>query len=247
MVLDAESTKYVTINTHRGVYRYTRLPFGVVSAPAMFQKIMDSILQGIPKVICYIDDILVTGKDDEEHLHNLNEVFKRLQAHGVRIKRDKCHFMKESVEYLRHRIDAEGLHATEDKLEAIANAPVPRNIQELRSFLGLLNYYRKFLPNLSTVLEPLNNLLQKDHRWEWTSQCTEAFQKAKNSLMKSKALTHYDSTLPITLAADASAYGVGVVISHIGPDGLNDRLHLRPEHSQLVNKTTPKLKRKHWH
>ena len=124
LVLDEQSTPYVTINTHRGLYQNTRLPFGVASAPAIFQKVMDTILQGIPQVICYIDDILVTGADDhdEEHLRNLAEVLQRLQHHGVRMKRAKCEFMKTSVEYLGHRIDAEGLHTTDSKLTAITQA-----------------------------------------------------------------------------------------------------------------------------
>ena len=165
LVLDEESSSYVTVNTHRGLYRYTRLPFGIASAPAMFQKVMDTILQDLPNVICYIDDILVTGSDDQSHLRNLAEVFARLERHGIRMKKGKCYFMRNSVEYLGHRIDATGLHALPDKLEAIQNAPAPTNVQELRSFLGLLNYYGKFIPNLSTIIHHLNSLLQHNARW----------------------------------------------------------------------------------
>jgi hypothetical protein len=132
----------------------------------MFQKTMDTILQGLPGVMCYIDDILVTGSDDTSHLENLAEVLERLEKHGVRMKRAKCSFMQESVEFLGHRIDAEGLHTTQGKLEAIINAPAPTNISELRSFLGLLNYYGKFVPNLSTLLHPLNQLLQHETEWK---------------------------------------------------------------------------------
>ena len=117
--LDEESTKYVTINTHCGLYRYTRLPFGIASAPAIFQKLMDSVLQGLPHVICYIDDILVTGTSDDDHLKNLSTVLERLQKHGFRMKRDKCEFLQPAVEYLGHKIDAEGLHALPGKIEAI--------------------------------------------------------------------------------------------------------------------------------
>ncbi len=181
LVLDDESVKYVTINTHRGLYQYTRLPFGVASAPAIFQKVMDTMLQGIPHVICYLDDILVTGENDNQHLHNLAEVLKRLQLHGVRMKKAKCQFMQASVEYLGHRIDADGLHTTDSKLKAITQAPTPQNVQELKSFLGLLNYYGKFILNLATILHPLNTLLQKGRRWQWTTECTKAFASAKAS------------------------------------------------------------------
>ena len=127
--------------------------------------------------------------------------------------------MKTSVEYLGHLIDAEGLHATSSKLEAVMQAPAPRNVQELRSFLGLLNYYGKFIPNLATILHPLNNLLQHGQKWKWTTECHKAFQLAKDTLTSSSVLTHYDPTLPTKLAADASAYGVGAVISHVLSDG----------------------------
>ena len=135
---------------------------------------MDTILQDISNVICYIDDILVTGGDDQAHLRNLAEVFARLERHGIRMKKGKCHFMRNSVEYLGHRVDATGLHALPDKLEAIQNAPEPTNVQELRSFLGLLNYYGKFIPNLSTMIHPLNCLLQHSARWQWTEDCRKA-------------------------------------------------------------------------
>ena len=142
--LDEESRKFVTINTHRGLYRYWRLPFGVASAPALFQRVMDTILQGMDNVMCFIDDILITGATEEEHLRNLEEVLSRLEKHGVRIKRSKCSFMQPSVEYLGHRVDKRGLHTTEEKLRAISEAPTPKNVQELRSFLGLQNYYARF-------------------------------------------------------------------------------------------------------
>ena len=219
LTLDEESMQYVTVNTHRGLYRYTRLPFGIASAPALFQKLMDSVLQGIPNVICYIDDILVTGADDDDHLHTLGIVLQRLQSYGFRMRRDKCAFLQPSVEYLGHKIDAEGLHALPSKVEAIIRAPAPTNVQELRSFLGLLNYYGKFIPNLATLIHPLNSLLQHGKPWAWTKDCSQAFQQAKEALSSSSVLVHYDPSLPITLAGDASAYGIGAVISHILPDG----------------------------
>ena len=121
--------------------------------------------------------------------------------------------------YLGHCIDAQGLYTTDSKLIAITEAPNPKNVQELRSFLGLLNYYGKFIPNLATILHPLNQLLRHGHRWEWTADCTQAFKHAKDMLTSSKVLAHFDPTLPIKLAADASTYGVGAVIAHVQLDG----------------------------
>ncbi|XP_056138781.1 uncharacterized protein K02A2.6-like, partial [Lampris incognitus] len=150
--LEKDSEKYLTINTHKGLYVYHRLSYGVSSAPSMFQNVMDQILQGLEHVTCFLDDILVTGRTREEHLRNLDEVLSRLESYGVRVKRAKCDFMQEKVEYLGHLIDKEGLHPTETKVAAIVNAPQPTNVTELRSFLGLLNYYGRFMKDLSHVL-----------------------------------------------------------------------------------------------
>ena len=216
MLLEEESAQYVTVNTHLGLYQYTRLPFGVASAPAIFQRAMDVILQGIEGVICYIDDILITGTSEEEHLERLEEVLKRLKAHGLRVKRNKCQFFLKSVTYLGHQVDANGIHTMPSKVEAIVQAPQPENQQQLRSFLGLLNYSSKFIPNLATLLHPLNHLLRQDVKWRWTAECTRAFQEA---LVSSSVLAHYDPKLPMKMAADASAYGIGAVISHVYSDG----------------------------
>eukprot|EP00731_Ephydatia_muelleri_P006003 Em0003g251a len=219
LVLEEESCELVVINTHIGLFSYTRLPFGVASAPALFQRAMDSILQGIAGVICYIDDILVTGKDDAQHLQALEQVLSRLQEAGLTIQKNKCVFMAKSVEYLGHVVDAEGLHTTPEKLKAILEAPAPKDLNQMRSFLGLVNYYARFIPNLSTVLHPLNRLLRQDVSWEWDELCEEAFQLAKQSLASSRVLVHYDPTMPLKLAGDASEYGVGAVLSHVCPDG----------------------------
>ena len=114
--LDNESRKMCTINTHKGLYQYSRLLFGIASAPAIFQKLMDSMLQGVPKMVCYIDDVLVT---EDEHLMNLELVLERLKTHGITVRKSECVFMANSVEFLGHRIDAEGLHPLESKIEAM--------------------------------------------------------------------------------------------------------------------------------
>ena len=156
ILLDEDSIEYVTINTHKGLYRPTRLPFGVASASAIFQSKIEQVLQGIPMVVCRVDDILVSGKNDQDHLKNLNDVLSGLKQAGLRLKMEKCKFMKPSVEYLGYRVDMHGLHAIEKKVEAIKNAPAPENQQQLRSFLGMVNYYAKFVNQYSTVVHPLN-------------------------------------------------------------------------------------------
>ena len=219
LVLDEESRKFTTINTHKGLFHYKRLPFGVSSAPAIFQRTMDSLLQGIPQTCVYLDDILITGTTVEEHLKNLDEVLCRLQAAGLRLKSSKCLFMAPSVEYLGHVIDAAGLHPTKAKVKAITEAPAPKNVAELRSFLGLINYYGKFLPNLSSTLAPIYKLLQQHTQWHWGDSQATAFKAAKGALQSSTLLVHYDSSKPLTLTCDASPYGVGAVLSHKFEDG----------------------------
>ena len=219
LLMDEESRKFVTINTHKGLYQYTRLPFGIASAPAVFQRIMDTILQGIDGVACYIDDIIITGKTTEEHLERLEEVLRRLLRHGIHVKKSKCRFLQPSVIFLGYRIDAEGIHPTQEKLKAIVEAPAPKNVQELRSFLGLINYYGKFIQNAATILAPLNDLLRKDAKWIWAEECQKSFELAKQTLVSSDVLMHYNPDLPIRMAGDASAYGIGAVIAHVLPDG----------------------------
>ena len=141
MLLHPDDQKYTTINTHLGLYQYTRLPFGIASAPAVFQQAMEKILHGIPKVICYLDDVLITAQNDEEHLKTLKTVSCRLSEHGLRLNKSKCEFLKTRVEYLGYCIDPDGLHKSPAKVKAIVDAPRPQNQQQLQSFLGLVNYY----------------------------------------------------------------------------------------------------------
>ena len=219
VTLDKESKQYVIINTHKGLYRLNRLPFGVASAPSMFQRIMEGVLRGIPGICVYIDDILVSGRTDQEHLQNLEAVLKRLEEAGARLKREKCFFMLPSVEYLGFRISAAGLQPTTAKVEAIQRAPAPTDVSQLKSFLGLINYYGKFLPNLSSVLAPMYRLLQKESTWIWSDEQQKSFNMVKSLLTSDRLLVHYDPSKKLILACDASPYGVGAVLSHREENG----------------------------
>ena len=217
--LSDESKPLLTINTHKGLYRYNRMTYGISPAPSIWQRTMDTILKALPGVQCILDDMIITGRNDAEHLQNLERVLQRLQQYGLRVNIDKCYFMKERVTYCGHEIDKSGLWKMKDKVDAVLNAPVPQNVAQLRSLLGLVNYYNRYLPNLATVIKPLHELLEKNRKWVWSDACQLAFENIKKLITSEPVLTHYDPTAPIRLACDASPYGLGAVLSHVTPDG----------------------------
>ena len=186
-MVEEKSQEYLTINTHKGLFKYNRLPFGVASAPAIIQRTMESLLQGLKHVAVYLDDILITGQSEADHLQTLENVLGRLEAAGMILKAAKWLFMQKMVEHLGHRITSEGIHPAAEKLRAIKDAPAPQNTQQLRSFLGLINNCSKFLPHLTSLLAPLYTLLVKDKEWSWG----KAIEKAKELLTAS--MIHFDS------------------------------------------------------
>ncbi len=217
--LEEKSKDLTVINTHKGLFRYTRLPYGVSSAPGIFQRVMEGLLKSIPGVVVYMDDILVTGPSDQEHLASLEEVLQRIESVGLRLKKSKCFFMQRSVVFLGHLVDAQGLHPLPEKVQAVREAREPRNVSELRSYLGLLTYYSRFLPNMASILTPLYFLLRKSTPWKWSGKEREAFRASKKLLLSADVLVHYNPELDLVLACDASAYGLGAVLSHRVADG----------------------------
>ena len=161
--------------------------------------------------------ILIMGESEQEHLKNLDDMLKRLEAAGLRLKAEKCKFMKAEVEYLGHRISKERIYTTLAKVTAIKNTPVPTNVQQLRSFLGAVNYYGKFHPNLFYKLAPLHSLLENGKAWQWLDTHQKAFDCANLQLI-SQVLTHFDSK-EVILSCVASPYGVGAVLAHHFVDG----------------------------
>ena len=166
MEVEETSKQYLTINTHKGLFQYNRLPFGIKAAPSIWQWALEQTLQGIPNVDVMLDDIIVTGKSHAAHLESLEAVLKRLAGKNLRINVQK---FLERIEYCGHEIDKDGLHKTNAKIEAVQNAPRPQAVSSVRLFIELVNYYYSFfLPNISSVLHPLNKLLEKDHKREWS-------------------------------------------------------------------------------
>ena len=204
MEMEEASRKLLTINTHKGLFQYNRLVFGVAVAPAIWQQAMDQVLEGIPQVQCILDDMIISGKTEQDHLNNLEMVLSRLHKHGLRANSSKCEFFHDKIEFCGHEISQDGLHKSQKKIGAVVNAPHPENVSQVRSFIGLINYYQHFLPNLSTLLQPLNKLLEKGSKWKWTPQCEEAFVQAKKLIASEEVLAHYDPQRPIKLECDAS-------------------------------------------
>ena len=219
LLLDEEAAKLLVLNTHKGLLATKRLTYGVKVAPAQFQACIDKVLGGVKHVFTYIDDILIATASEQEHVKVLEEVFKRLEKYNVKLNGTKCQYMQQSIKYLGHELSAAGIKPLESKIEAIQKAPKPRDVSELKSFLGMVNFYAKFVENLSTHLSPLYKLLGHTTDWEWNQSCDEAFKYAKEAIASAQVLVHYDPTLPLILSVDASPYGIGAVLSHRTVDG----------------------------
>ena len=180
---------------------------------------MDKILAGIENVFCYIDDILIATKDEKQHIEVMEEVLRQLEKYNVKLNKAKCLFFRKQVQYLAHVLWGEGVKPVQDKVDAIVKAPQPKNVSELKGFLGMVNFYGKFVPNLSSEVHPLYALMQHKVKWEWSRAQEEAFEFAKKAVASAQVLVHYDPAKPVKLAVDASPYGVGAVISHEMEDG----------------------------
>lgn len=217
--MEEESKKLLVMNTPKGLYRYERLPFGVKTAPGLFQRIMDQMVTGLKGTFAYLDDIVVTGSTVQEHDANLMALLERIKDYGFRIRPEKCSFGRSSIKYLGFIVDKNGRRPDPSKIDVIKSMPVPKDAAQLRSFLGSINYYSAYMKELSTMRVPLEKLLKKDVKFIWTEECQRTFEKIKEVMSSDWILTHYDPSLPIIVAADASQYGIGGCLSHKMKDG----------------------------
>ena len=179
MELDEATQNLLVINTHKGLFKYKRIQYGIESTPTLWQRAIEQVLQNIPSTQVIIDDIIVPGRNDIEHLHNLKLVMNRLLSCRLHVNFEKCEFFQEKVSYVGHEIDSEGLHKSPGKIKAVKEAKLPENVSELRSFLGLVNYYHRFINNCSSVARPLNELLNKDTKLNWNCKREKSFKTSK--------------------------------------------------------------------
>ncbi|UYV77315.1 K02A2.6-like [Cordylochernes scorpioides] len=213
--MDEASKNLLVVSTHRRLYRYNRLPFGISPASAIFQRCMDSLFHDVPNTVIYLDDIFIGSKDEQEHYRILKMIFDKLKELNFTLNKEKCLFLKKDICFLGHIINEDGFRPDSKKLEALERCKKPFDKTSLKSFLGMLSFYSKYIPNMSTLAGPLYQLLKKDNRWKWSSQCEKAFLNLKLTLLNSQALIHYSMKLPLTLTCDASAYGISGVLCHI--------------------------------
>ena len=210
--LARKSRLLTTFITPFGRYCFNKLPFGITSAPELFQRHMNSMLSGLSGVLCLMDDVLVFGKDQAEHDDRLEKVLKRIESAGVTLNPNKCEFSKLELKFLGHIINKQGVKADPAKTQAILDMQPPKNVSEARRFIGMTNQLAKFIPCSAELMKPLTALLSSKHSFQWGPSQSEAFDKLKEILTKPSILTLYDPMADTKVSADASSFGLGAVI-----------------------------------
>ena len=215
--LDADAQEKSAFITRSGLWKWKVLPFGLTSAPATFQRLMEQVLRGLhwKTALLYLDDVIVIAPDFQSHLDRLAEVLQRLQQAGLKLKPKKCELLQTEVRYLGHLVSAEGIATDPEKVEAIREWPRPTCVRELQAFLGTAGYYRQYLPDFATVARPLHHLTSKGVDWRWTEEAQVAFDELRRRLIGAPVLGYPDPSLQYILDTDASDVGVGAVLSQI--------------------------------
>ena len=220
--LDPETKHKTSFVTRNGQYQWEVLPFGLKNSPATFQAVMNEVLKDLLNtcVIVYVDDILCFSKDIELHKVHLQEIFDRLEKANLKLKHSKCKFAQSEVKFLGHILSETGVRPNPQKLDIIKNYPAPKNVKQVRQFLGLCNYYRRFQKDYAKIAKPLNDLTRKDSHWHWDGKCQSAFEQLCDGLLSAPILPYPDMNRKFTLTTDASDFAISYILSQHDKDGV---------------------------
>ena len=206
MQVNPEHREKTAFCTSEGLFEFNVMPFGLCNAPATFQRLMDCVLAGLHWKTClvYIDDIIVVGKSFDEHLCNLQAVLERLRQAGLKLHPRKCQLLRHKVTYLGHVVSAQGITPDPDKTDRVNRWLTPQSAKEVQQFLGLANYYRRFIKNFASVAKPLHRLTEKGRKFKWTQESDQAFNTLKQKLTSAPVLALPNWSIPFLLDTDAS-------------------------------------------
>ena len=210
---DSAKPKTAFVVSGMGKFEFNRVPFGLAQVPAYFQRLINEVLTDCNFAMGYLDDIIIFSKTEEEHLQHLEEIFEWLQKAGLKLKLQKCSFFKKHIQYLGHLISDKGIQPLPEKLESIAKMPVPQNAKQVKQFLGLVGYYRKFVPRFSDIARPLTQLTRKNEGFNWSTECDKCFHMLKDYLQEAPILRYPDPTADYILYTDASKYAYAGVLT----------------------------------
>ncbi|CAH8853639.1 unnamed protein product [Trichobilharzia szidati] len=230
--LDDKSKCYTTIITHKGLYQYNFIPYGINCLVHIFYEIFPPMLKGIPNTVAYADDILIGSETVNEHLTTLSLVLSKFQETGLRLKKEKCIFLTDHLDYIGYRLDGNGVHMLTERILPILHLPDPCTPYELKSFLTLFNYYaerkKDKLLNIECLIEPLNELLIKNVEWKWDKLEADCYQKLKEILISPNVLSEFDPGKAIILLCNASAHGIGAILTQKENHVENDAIIMNP-------------------
>ena len=211
--VEPEDIPKTAVITPFGLFEFLRMPFGLRNSAQTFQRFIDQVLRGLPYCYAYIDDLLIASNSPEEHQQHLRQVLQRLCDHGIVINPSKCEFGVKELNFLGHRVSSQGIQPLPERVKAVTDFPTPTSLRKLREFLGLVNFYHRFIPNCASILGPLNSLLTtKQQMLSWTEEATASFHSIKQSLAEAALLTHPKPFAPTCIMSDASDTAVGAVL-----------------------------------
>ena len=236
--LDEASKPLTAFVTDQGLFEFNGMPFGLGNAPSTFSRAMCRALKGIlwSEVLIYLDDVIVFARSFDEYLFRLRNVFNRLCAANLKLKPQKCKFGQEKVTFVGHVVTPNGVTTDPKKCEAIKQMPIPKKVKDVRSFLGLTNYYARFVPKYREIARPLYRLTRKDTPFIWSQECQASFDKLKQMLQSTQVLEYPQFDKPFILETDASGFAIGFVLSHDQDD------QVRPIHYAGRNLTDAEQK-----